>query len=182
MDSFEGLIRLLLEQEGYWTRQSHKVNLSKAEKREIGKPSMPRPEIDVIGYKPSANKIIAMEVKSYLDSNGVPHSELDREFETPTGKFKLFTCANYRTIVFRRLRLDLIELGLADAETKIELGLAAGKVNKDLQDELQEVGSENGWLVWTPNMIARKTRALANTAYENDPFIVTAKLLGRNKG
>ncbi len=34
MDYFEGLIKTLLEQEGYWVRQSFKVNVTKQEKRD----------------------------------------------------------------------------------------------------------------------------------------------------
>lgn len=37
MDPFEGLICTLLEAEGYWLRRSFKVNVSKEEKRAIGK-------------------------------------------------------------------------------------------------------------------------------------------------
>ncbi|MEQ8902405.1 MAG: hypothetical protein RID11_03715 [Roseovarius sp.] len=181
MDSFEGLIRLLLEQDGYWTRQSHKVNLSKEEKVQIGKPSIPRPEIDVIGYKQSSNSIIAMEVKSYLDSPGVPCSSLQETHLIPTGKYKLFTCENYRRIVFSRLKIDLIERGLADQRTEIKLGLAAGRVMKDRQIALEQICSDKGWVVWTPRTIAKKTRALSKLGYENDSYVVTAKLLARNK-
>jgi len=182
MDNFEALVRLLLEQEGYWTRQSQKVNLSKEEKIEIGKPSIPRPEIDVIGYNPASNTVIAMEVKSYFDSPGVPCSELEKgPFQQPEGKYKLFTSPTYRKIVFSRLRSDLGRQGLADDNTTIKLGLAAGKVMKDRQNELKEVGERNGWVIWTPKMIASKTRALAEIGYENDPFVVTAKLLERNR-
>ena len=39
MDYFEGMIKTLLESDGYWVRQSFKVNLTKEEKRNIGKHS-----------------------------------------------------------------------------------------------------------------------------------------------
>jgi len=180
MDSFEGLIRLLLEQEGYWTRQSHKVNLTKEEKVKIGKPSIPRPEIDVIGYNRAENSIIAMEVKSYLDSPGVPCSHLEKVYDLPSGKYKLFTCDTYRNIVFSRLKLDLIHSGLADQDTRIKLGLAAGRVNKNRQEYLENIGREKGWIIWTPRAVAKKTRDLEGLGYQNDPFIVVAKLLERN--
>ena len=66
MDHFEGIIKTLLEQEGYWVRQSFKINLTKQEKRDTGKPSMPRPEIDLLAFKQSRNEILAIEVKSFL--------------------------------------------------------------------------------------------------------------------
>lgn len=43
-DHFENIARTLLEAEGYWVAQSFKVNVTKEEKRQIGKHSIPRPE------------------------------------------------------------------------------------------------------------------------------------------
>ncbi|WP_176465369.1 MULTISPECIES: hypothetical protein [unclassified Pseudomonas] len=71
MDYFESIIKTLLESESYWVRQSFKVNLTKEEKRNVGKHTIPRPEIDLLAYKPNQNKILAIEVKSFLDSSGV---------------------------------------------------------------------------------------------------------------
>ena len=50
MNAFEEIIAKLLNQEGYWTRTGYKVNLSPPQKAEIGIPSMPRPEIDILAY------------------------------------------------------------------------------------------------------------------------------------
>lgn len=50
MDYFESICKTLLEDEGYWVRQSYKVELSKEQKRKLGKPSLPRPEIDLIAF------------------------------------------------------------------------------------------------------------------------------------
>ncbi len=55
MDYFENLVKRLFESEGYRVKQSVKVNLTKSEKKELGKPCIPRPEIDLIGYKPLEN-------------------------------------------------------------------------------------------------------------------------------
>ncbi|KZY75249.1 hypothetical protein A3740_15615, partial [Oleiphilus sp. HI0068] len=124
MDYFEGIIKTLLEHEGYWVRQSFKVNLTKQEKRDIGKPSIPRPEIDILAFKPGENQVVAFEAKSFLDSPGVKLTELQQSHEIPEGRYKLFTCDNYRNIVFSRLKNDLINLGMATTKTKISLGLA----------------------------------------------------------
>jgi len=48
MDSFEQLISEILWMEGFWVQTSLKVNLTKAEKRQIGRPSSPRWELDVV--------------------------------------------------------------------------------------------------------------------------------------
>jgi hypothetical protein len=50
MDAFEQVIARLLFQEGYWVNQSFKIELSKEEKREIGRPSSPRWEVDLLAY------------------------------------------------------------------------------------------------------------------------------------
>ena len=63
MDYFEAIIKTLLEHEGYWVRQSFKVNLTKGEKRAIGRPSIPRPEIDLLAYKPENQEVIAHRSK-----------------------------------------------------------------------------------------------------------------------
>ncbi len=76
MDHFESIISTLLEAEHYWVRRSFKVNLKPEEKREIGKPSIPRVEIDLLALHFFRNEVIAFEAKSYLDSPGVKLAEL----------------------------------------------------------------------------------------------------------
>lgn len=179
MDYFESVIKTLLEGEGYWVRQSFKVNLTREEKRQVGKHSIPRPEIDLLAYKPSENRLLAFEAKSFLDSPGVRLSCLSENHEIPEGKYKLFTCENYRSIVFQRLRQDLIDCGMGDRTTEIVLGLAAGKVYQSKNAEIQELFSRNGWLFWSPEDIRNKVIALAKRGYENEPAIITAKILMR---
>ncbi|MDH1211689.1 MULTISPECIES: hypothetical protein [Pseudomonadaceae] len=179
MDYFESVIKTLLEGEGYWVRQSFKVNLTKEEKRQVGKHSIPRPEIDLLAYKPSENRLLAFEAKSFLDSPGVRLSCLSEIHDIPEGKYKLFTCENYRSIVFQRLRQDLIDCGMGDSTTEIVLGLAAGKVYQSRNAEIKELFSRNGWLFWSPEDIRNKVIALAKRGYENEPAIITAKILMR---
>ena len=108
MDHFESIIKTLLEAEGYWVRQSFKVNLTKEEKRQIGKPSIPRPEIDLLALHFTRNEVLVFEAKSFLDSPGVKLADLQESHEIPKGRYKLFTCERYRSIVFKRLVEDLI--------------------------------------------------------------------------
>jgi hypothetical protein len=70
MDHFENIISTLLEAEGYWVRRSFKLNVTKEEKRQIGKHSIPRPEIDLLALHYSRNELLALEAKSFLDSPG----------------------------------------------------------------------------------------------------------------
>ena len=99
MDHFESIISTLLEADGYWVRRSFKVNVTKEEKRQIGKHSIPRPEIDLLAFNFSSNKVFAVEAKSFLDSPGVKLSQLQEVHEVPKGRYKLFTSSRYRSIV-----------------------------------------------------------------------------------
>jgi hypothetical protein len=65
MDAFEQIIAALFEQEGYWTLQNYRVDLSTEDKRQLNNPSMPRPEIDILGYKPRENELLVVECKSF---------------------------------------------------------------------------------------------------------------------
>lgn len=177
MDYFEAIVKTLLEDDGFWTRQSFKINVSKEEKRRIGKPTIPRPEIDLIAYKPVNNEILAVEVKSFIDSSGVRLSCLQEEYDIPEGKYKLFTCKNYRDIVFNRLNHDLIQSGLISFPMKIRLGLAAGNVYRNAEDDIRKYLNENDIFFWGPSDIKERIRRLAKKGYENDPTVIAAKLL-----
>lgn len=179
MDHFESIIATLLEAEGYWVRRSFKVNVSKEEKRQIGKHSIPRPEIDLLALHFAKNEVIALEAKSFLDSSGVQIEELQEEHDIPSGRYKLFTSDRYRTIVLSRLLQDLIDCGMANEDTKITLGLAAGNVYKMQTRAIQEHMARRNWLFWSPDDIKEKVTALAMRGYENDPTIITAKILIR---
>jgi len=179
VDYFEAIIKTLLEHEGYWVRQSFKVNLTKQEKRDIGKHSIPRPEIDLLAYNVSTNSITALEAKSYLDSPGVRYNELCESYEVPEGRYKLFTCENYRNVVFSRLKKDLAKLNMANESTTINLGLAAGNVYQSKSEDIKNLFDNNGWSFWSPEDIKQKVYELASKGYENEPAIITAKILMR---
>ena len=179
MDYFENTISTLLEFDGYWVRRSFKVNLTKEEKRNVDKPSIPRPEIDLLGLDFSNNKVIAVEAKSYLDSTGVKLTHLQKEYEVPEGKYKLFTSENYRSVVLQRLKQDLVEIGMANSKTKITLGFAVGKIYKKQSEPIRKLMEDKGWLFWSPEDIKEKIIALAEKGYENDPMMITAKILLR---
>lgn len=177
MDYFESIVKTLLEDDGFWTRQSFKIEVSKEDKRLIGKPTIPRPEIDIIAYKPERNEILAVEVKSFIDSSGVRLSCLQEEHEIPEGKYKLFTCKKYREIVFNQLNLDLIKSGLIVEPMKIKLGLAAGNTYRNSEDEIRNFLSDRDIFFWGPSDIKKRIRRLADKGYENDPIVMVAKLL-----
>lgn len=179
MDHFESLIATLLEAEGYWLRRSFKVSVTKEEKRAIGKHSIPRPEIDVLAFRFAENSVIAVEVKSFLDSSGLKLEQLQAQHEIPEGRYKLFTTERYRRIVLARLHQDLIRCGMANAETRVSLGLAVGKIYRGRSEEIRDFMLDRGMFFWSPEDIKNRVVALAERDYENDPAIMVAKVLLR---
>lgn len=76
MDAFEQLAAELLFANGWWVQTSVKVELTKEEKKQVGRQSSPRWELDVVAYKGATNEILVIECKSFLDSRGVQWCEL----------------------------------------------------------------------------------------------------------
>ena len=72
MDAFEQVVSEILWTEGYWVRTSVKVSLTKEEKRQIGRPSSPRWELDVVAYRGRDNILRVVECKNYLDLLSTP--------------------------------------------------------------------------------------------------------------
>ena len=137
MDYFESIVKTLLEHEGYWVRQSFKVSLTKQEKRDVGKPSLPRPEIDLLAFKPGNGEVLALEAKSFLDSPGVNVEDLLPEYDEPQGRYKMFTCAKYRETILSRLLADLATVGLVGSDSSVRMGLVAGKVYRHKGEALR---------------------------------------------
>ena len=180
MDYFEEISSKLLEEQGYWIRRSLKIDLSKEEKRDIGKHTIPRPEIDIVALDFRKNMVVAFEAKSFLDSPGVDYEELVKEHEVPEGRYKIFTCQNYREIVLRKLKEQLIAIGMANEKTQVSLGLIAGKVQKKKEEAIRELFNQRGWVFWSPSDVREKVVKLTEMGYENHAAVITAKILLRS--
>ena len=180
MDAFEQIVKTALIHDGYWVIQGFKVNLTKEEKVQINRPSSPRWEIDLVAYKPSLKTLVALECKSYLDSNGVDFSSMQTGSKL-SGRYKLFSEEVLRKIVFRRMKMQMLELGMITEDTNVTLGLAAGKVYSTEDDQLiNEWFKSQGWVYYSPLMIKAKIKNLSMAGYYDDISIVTAKILERN--
>jgi len=178
MDAFESLIKTFLEREGFWVRSSYKVNLTKQEKIAISRPSCPRWEIDLVAYKAADNELRLVECKSYLDSLGVRFSDFNG---TESDRYKLFTDANLRGVVTKRLIAELVECGSCLPNPRSFLCLAAGKVrNESDRQMLREHFKENNWLLWDDDWIRTALTQMSKGSYENDVASVVAKLLLRS--
>jgi len=181
MHAFEGIIASLLSRSGYWVRSSVKVELTKEEKREIGRPSSPRWELDLVGYSVSRNEILILECKSYLDSTGVSLSDLVSPDARYASRYKLFTEPTLYSVVSRRLVAQLTAEGACKEEPTVRLGLAVGKVASDTDaHSLATAFAERGWVLWGPEHIIAELRRLASDGYDNSAAAMVAKLLLRN--
>jgi len=179
MDYFEKLVKTLLESEGYWVFQGYKVELTKEDKQWLGNPSIPRPEIDLVAYRAGYNELLAIEVKSFLDSPGVDHREVCVAHESMQGRYKLFTSSNYRDLLMLRLHEQLAHFGSIPHHATPRLCLAAGNIKNRSLAPLTEHFRKQQWRLITPSEIKEKLSKLAGSKYANDPTVLAAKMLLR---
>ena len=180
MDSFEQIIGQLLTENKYWVRHSVKINLSPDEKRAINKPSTPRPEIDIAAFDVISNTLFLLELKSFLDSPGVPYHVVSIEQDEQSGRYKLLTAKNYRDVLAKRLHEDWCRSGHIKPTTKISFGLIAGKIYRNQEKEMQKYFDDKGWLFWGPTTIKNKITSLATKGYENNLATIVSKILTRD--
>lgn len=180
MDAFEQIVARVFEVQGYWTQIGFKVELTKEQKKSIGNPSMPRPEIDIIAYKPAINELLIIECKSYLDSYGLRTAHFDPDDKTYAKYLKLFNRPDLRNLVTSALVSQLKSQGLLAADPKVQLCLVAGKIYSSNLPEIEEICSRNGWRFIGPAQIAEYLRKFAARGYENDAITMITKILDRN--
>lgn len=178
MDSFEHVVASILQRQGYWAQTSVKVELTKEEKKAIGKPSSPRWELDVVGYKGVSNELLIVECKSYLDSYGVRASAFDGTDAKGAKRYKLFVEKKLRDVVFSRLIAQLVGRGFCAPKPVVRLCLAAGKIYGDENNLIQHF-KKNKWMLWTPSYLRDELAALRDSGYENSTAAVVVKLLLR---
>lgn len=178
MDSFEAVVAAVMQRQGFWTLTSAKVELTKEEKREIGRHSSPRWELDVVAYRGADNYLRVIECKSYLDSPGVDCGAFSGKNKKAQDRYKLFFDSTLRTVVLRRLEAQLVEGKFCRKKPKIQLCLAAGKIKGDEQ-WLESHFKENSWLLLGPAYIKSELSKLRDAGYENSVAAVVTKLLLR---
>jgi hypothetical protein len=182
MDAFESLISALLERDGYWVKQCFKVELTKEEKRKIGRPSSPRWEIDLIAYKASENNILAIECKSYIDSYGVRFSAFGGGKPPSQDRMKLFNDRNLRNVVFSRLAKQLEEAGLCAPNPSVQLCFAAGNIiREEDRAKIAALFKKEGWIFWDPKWIRSRLEELSGAGYEDSVATIVSKLIFRNQ-
>jgi len=178
MDSFEQVVATILGRNGCWVRTSVKVALTPDEKREIGRPSAPRWELDVVAYSGSRNELLVVECKSYLDSYGVRSTSFEGPKASEETRYKLFSDEVLRRVVLSRLEKELAEQGFCPAGTRATLCLAAGKIYGD-PAPLRAFFEKNRWRLFEAAWLAEGLQRLADESYDNSVASVVAKLLLR---
>ncbi|MBX7112628.1 MAG: hypothetical protein K1X87_12390 [Dehalococcoidia bacterium] len=176
MDSFESVIAGMLRRQGYWVWPRFKVLLTKEEKKAIGRPSSPRWEIDLVGYRGSTNEVLAMECKSFLNSTGVTlDSVTNSKSDT---RYKLFREPILWDTVSQRLVSQLVQSGACAPDPIVRLGLATGHIRNG-RDRLllKEHFESRGWILWDDHDVARQLRELKTSGYEDEIDAVVAKLI-----
>ncbi len=184
MDAFESVVGEILHRDGYWIRSAFKVELTKGEKRAIGRPSSPRWELDLVGYSANRNELLVVECKSFLDSGGVAYKAFDGSNPKAAERYKLFNDENLRRVVFERLRHQMYDKGLIASKTKttIKLALACGKIVRASDGKkLREHFNNNGWILLDNEWLEKKLEEISKESYENSQVAVLSKLLLRNK-
>ena len=180
MDSFESVVATVLERDGYWVRSGLKVDLTKDDKERIKRPSCPRWELDIVGYRGASNELVVVECKSYLDSPGVTFAALTGTDKKGAKRYKLFNDPSLRDVVFSRLKFQLREAQACRADPAVRFGLAAGKVaGESDRDALRAHFKKQDWLFWDDRWLRDALGRVANGGYDNQVAAVVAKLLLR---
>jgi hypothetical protein len=182
MNAFEEIVKRFLEEEGYWVKQSVKVEISKDDKKAIGLPTMPRPEIDLVAFNMKKNELLLIEVKSFLDSPGVYFVDVIGE-EGPESwgykRYRLFSDSKFRQIVTERLKEEFLEKSLISEKTKVNYALAAGNIHSSEDEKrIREyfLKQKEKWILFSPKQIKDKIKELANKGWEDNLVTMTAKL------
>lgn len=182
MDAFEKVVSEILWREGYWVQNSLKVELTKAEKVAIGRPSSPRWELDIVAYSGRRNELLAVECKSYLDSFGVQYRAFDGTDAVLENRFKLFNDERLREVVLGRLKHQLFGAGLINENPHVKLVLVCGKVVREKDRQLlREHFYKNGWLFWDDQWLRDQLLSMSRGGNENSPVAVVSKLLLRGR-
>ena len=179
MDAFEHIVARIFENRGYWVKIGYKVELSAAEKRKLGNPNMPRPEIDVLAYKPGSQELLLIECKGYM--SGVLYESLNNPKSKYASKYKLFHNAPLRKMLRGNLAKQLTAQGLLPQSGCVsQLCLAAARISPADELKLEKLFKKKQWRLFTPANIVYGLEQLRKTKRENDVVTMVTKLLDCN--
>ena len=70
---------------------------------------------------------------------------------------------------------------MVSGDIKMKLGLVAGHIYQGRSEMIRNYFASKGWFFWSPEDVRDKVNALAAKGYENEPAIITAKILMRER-
>jgi hypothetical protein len=70
---------------------------------------------------------------------------------------------------------------MVSGDIKMKLGLVAGHIFQGRSENIRNYFVSKGWFFWSPEDVRDKVNALAAKGYENEPAIITAKILMRER-
>lgn len=180
MNAFEQIVAGFFRSDGYWTITGYRVDLTKQEKRDTGRPSLARPEIDILAYKGRTNELIWVECKSFLDSGGVRFSSFTNENDPGYKLYKVFNDEKYRKVISKALIDQTIRMGLTKNPPKLTYCLVAGKVfsEKD-KTSLRKYFDQKGWLFYDNGWLKERLKTASDSRYEDDIAMIVAKIIQR---
>lgn len=180
MDAFEQVVSEILWMKGLWIRTSVKVELTPDDKKDIGKTTSPRWELDIVAYSGRDNLLYVVECKSYLNSRGVTFAGLSDTDSATASRYKLFVDEKLREVVFKRLRAQLTKNGFCPPipSNNVRLCLACGHIaSKDNRSKLRKHFEDRKWELWDEEWLRENLDKMAKSPYENQVSHVVAKLL-----
>jgi hypothetical protein len=181
MDAFESIVAGLLRMDGYWVINGYRVALSKEEKSDAGKPSMPRPEIDILAYKAKDNELIWVECKSFFDSGGVRYSSFTDENDVGFNRYKIFNNRIYRDVLSKALIRQTVEKGFVKENPKLSFCLVAGKIHSESDKiQIREHFNRNDWVLRDDGWLNEQLDRASKSDYENDIVTIVSKIIKRN--
>ena len=178
MNSFESVISSILQSDGYWTQTNYKVDLSPEQKAEIGRPTTPRWDLDVIAYQPGSNTLLVVECKSFLDSGGVSFRGFDPE-TGGTSRYKLFNDQVLRRVITEQFVCQLERKNLIFKNPTLQLCLAAGNIQDSSKEPIQSHFDKMGWRLLDIKWILKRLDGIATAGYDDSTVSIVAKLLAR---
>ncbi len=138
---------------------------------------MPTPEIDLVAFNSADNELVLVEVKSFLDSDGVEIGGLNGTRKKTKNRYRLLNNFIYQKIVTEKLRKSFIERKFINEKTIIKYALAAGRIYGKYYEDIQTFLNDKNYYFYKPSDIAEAILDLKKSVYLNDSVMMKVKLL-----